>query len=117
VDSEDSTVCERDFTLNVNLPQSVAKEVAPPLDFALTGVHPNPFNSATVIRYSLPHSDVTRLTIIGSTGREIFTISDGWQDAGEHEVLLEGSKLPAGVYLARLQFGGKMRYAKLVCVK
>jgi len=117
VDSEDSIICERDFTLNVNLPQSVSGD--PPIlrDFVLQGAYPNPFNVVTVIRYSLPHSGNTSLTLLESSGRLVATLVHGWQEEGRHEAGLAAGELPAGVYMARLDFAGEVRTIKLVCLK
>ncbi len=88
-----------------------------PDDFSIVSVHPNPFNAATSIRYSLPQATNVKLSLIDYTGRTVLTITQGRQLAGNHAIGIDGSTLPTGVYVALLESGNAVRYTKLVCVK
>jgi hypothetical protein len=45
------------------------------------------------------------------------TLVNGWRDAGVHEVTFDGSGLPSGIYLARLEAGSGVKVMKLVLMK
>ncbi len=79
-----------------------------PDKFELKQNYPNPFNPVTVIRYSIP-SDVrgqtsdVRLSVYNNLGKEIITLVNGKQTAGDHEVTFNGSNLSSGIYFYKLQ--------------
>jgi hypothetical protein len=66
---------------------------------------PNPFVARTTIRYRLAQAGPVRLSVHDLTGRLVARLVDGEQSAGPHEVHFDGSRLPAGVYLCRLEAG------------
>jgi hypothetical protein len=42
---------------------------------------------------------------------------DGWNDAGTHEVMFDGSKLASGIYLYTLTTGQNSMTGKMVLMK
>jgi hypothetical protein len=74
-----------------------------PGGFALRQNHPNPFNPASVIRFSIPEPGRVRLTVFDARGGAVRTLVDGERPAGEHAAVFDASGLPAGVYLFRLE--------------
>ncbi len=64
---------------------------------------PNPFSSATTIRYSLPQSMVIRLRVYDVLGREVATLVNGRQAPGIYTVEFDGASLPTGVYFYRIE--------------
>jgi hypothetical protein len=83
---------------------------------------PNPFNPITTIRYTLPSSGTTRLSVYDAAGRRIVTLADGWQGAGPHEEVWDGrdtmgSTVSSGVYFVRLESAGESRVRKIVLLK
>ena len=78
---------------------------------------PNPFNSATTIRFDLPRAGEVRLEVFDVTGRRVRTLQEGMVKAGRHSVRLEAGDLPSGIYFARLQAGGQIRTQKLMLLK
>jgi hypothetical protein len=88
-----------------------------PMNFALPGAHPNPFNPTTTISYKLPVASYTTLTVFDVQGREVARLVNGWRGAGLHEVTFDASNLASGIYLYRLEAGnynatGKMAFMK-----
>jgi len=76
----------------------------------LLAIQPNPFNPATVIRFSVPEAGPVHLAIHDLTGRVVRVIVDGPVAAGAHEVAWDGRDqvgraAASGVYFARLQYG------------
>ncbi len=92
------------------------ESVVLPGRFVLQQNHPNPFNPATTIPFSIPTPAALSLEVFDITGRlarrefaENFT-------AGDHEIAFDGSSLPSGVYFYRLNtpFGCLTRKMTLV---
>jgi hypothetical protein len=88
-----------------------------PLTFALNQNHPNPFNPATAINYSLQTAGQVKLSVYDTAGRLVAELVNGWREAGTHEVTFNGSNLASGVYLYRLQAGDFTAMHKMVLVK
>jgi PKD repeat protein len=64
--------------------------------------HPNPFNPATTISYSLDRSRNVRLEVVDHVGRRVALLRDGIQDAGVHVVRWDAASHASGLYLYRL---------------
>jgi len=88
-----------------------------PQEFRFDAAHPNPFNPTTILRYELPELSYVHLRIYDVAGRSVATFVDGWRDSGVHEITFDGSLLPSGIYLARLQAGEFTAVQKLVLMK
>jgi plastocyanin len=73
-----------------------------PGGFRLEQNFPNPFNSSTVIRFSLPSSQKALLKVYSSFGEDIATLVDSVMPAGESAVRFDGGRLASGVYFYRL---------------
>jgi hypothetical protein len=80
-------------------------------------LNPNPFNPSTVARFELRASSYVSLKIYDTAGRLVTTLVDVWRDAGTHSATFDGSKLPSGIYLAKLQTGEVRSVQKLVLMK
>lgn len=65
--------------------------------------YPNPFNPSTTIKFSLPTSQLVKLTIYDVLGQKIATIIDGIYEQGIHEAQFEAKNLNSGIYFYRLQ--------------
>ena len=68
---------------------------------------PNPFNSQTVLSYSLPAAGPTRVEVFALTGQRVAVLHQGPQSAGHHQLHwngldAEGRPLASGIYLYRL---------------
>jgi DNA-binding beta-propeller fold protein YncE len=86
------------------------------------GVHPNPFNPATRIRYSLPSAGTVRLTLHDARGRRLRLLAQGPRPAGVHELGWDGRdaagrSLASGVYLLLLESGGRRASRRLVLIE
>jgi hypothetical protein len=80
-------------------------------------VSPNPFNPTTALSFELQVSSRISLKIYDTAGRLVANLVEGWQEIGSHEVAFEGSTLPSGIYLARLEAGEVTAVQKLVMIK
>lgn len=88
-----------------------------PKKFLLSQNYPNPFNPSTVISYQLPTSSDVTLIVFDVLGRRVQTLVDKHQGAGIHSVRFDGSALPSGVYLYRLQAGPFTETRKLMLIR
>lgn len=88
-----------------------------PADYYLEGNYPNPFNSATTIRYGLPADVHVIIKIYNLLGQEVLTLVDGIQLAGVYEVRLDMHRYSSGMYLCVFQGGDYRQTRKLMYVK
>ncbi len=77
-----------------------------PESFGLLSNYPNPFNPATVISYQLPANQgealFVGLRVYDALGREVAVVVDGVRAPGMHTATFDATRLPSGVYTARL---------------
>jgi hypothetical protein len=80
-------------------------------------VYPNPFNSSVLISVKAPESGM--LSIYDITGREIWrcSLANGAQQVRWEAKDSAGKGVASGVYLARLNGGGRSSQVKLVYLK
>jgi len=100
--------------------EDAAAEV--PTVFELLPNRPNPFNTATTIRYVLNEPGPVRLTVHDTIGRKVRILEDGYKIAGAHEIVWDGcdeSGNPAasGVYICRMESGGKVQAMGMTLVR
>jgi hypothetical protein len=88
-----------------------------PGSFFLSQNRPNPFNPATVIRYGVRTAGRVELRVFDVTGRRVATPVSGFRPAGEYEVTFDGSGLPSGVYIFRMDAAGFTAVRKMVMME
>ena len=100
-----------------SLSTGLEEEAQTPLEFGLEQNYPNPFNPTTTIRYQLAEATPVNLTVYDLNGRVVATLVDKQQNAGTYVVTLDAAKLASGVYMYRLQAGGKTFTQKFTLIK
>jgi hypothetical protein len=85
--------------------------------FQLSANYPNPFNPSTVIRYRLSVNIFVTLKIYDMLGKEVATLVNAAQPAGDHAAIFDGSAFPSGVYFYTLRSGAYMETKKLMLIK
>lgn len=88
-----------------------------PIAFALEQNYPNPFNPATKINYALPTDRLVVLTIYDAIGKEVATIVNEYEQAGNYSIEFNGSTMPSGMYFYRLQAGSFVETKKMLLLK
>ncbi len=88
-----------------------------PRRFELKQNFPNPFNPTTMIDYQLPGNSEVTLRVYDVLGREVKTLVNQNQKAGDYDVAFDAADLPSGVYFYRLQAGSYNETRKLVLLK
>lgn len=76
-----------------------------PTAFALHPVASNPSRGHVSVRFDLPEAADVSLAAIDVLGREVAQVVDGRVEAGTHEVHIDGSAWPPGLYVVRLRAG------------
>lgn len=82
-------------------------EVDVPIQYALLGNYPNPFNPTTTISYALPYQSSVDLVIYDIMGREVKAFSLPVQSSGYQTIIWDGTNgdgasVSTGVYLYRI---------------
>jgi hypothetical protein len=90
------------IVLQTSTTTNVVEKNTIPYKFALRQNYPNPFNPSTTIRYSLQTASTVTLKIYDLLGREVATLANGMQSAGEYIARFDGSRFASGVYFYRL---------------
>ena len=93
-----------------------------PSKFNMSQNYPNPFNPSTQFSYTLPESGNIELAIFDITGKMVYKFHDGFQRAGNHNILWTGvnqnqKTVPSGVYLCQLKMESNMITKKMVVSK
>lgn len=112
-------VGQRVYKYSKVAPSAVASpdQTSAPRDFRLEQNHPNPFNPATTIRYSVARTGPVRLQVFNLPGQLVATLVDEVKSTGEHHVKFDASNLPSGVYFYRLLANQKSLSRKMVLAK
>ncbi|MCI0515745.1 FG-GAP-like repeat-containing protein [candidate division KSB1 bacterium] len=85
--------------------------------YRLDANYPNPFNPRTNIRFALPRAAQVTLKVFDLTGKAVAVLVDGFQEAGEHQVVFNAQALPSDLYFYQLQTEGFSQTRKLMLVK
>ena len=88
-----------------------------PVEFGLDGAFPNPFNSSTNISFGLPKESIVDLAVYDLVGRQIVRLAAGQIKAGRHAVVWHGDPTPSGIYIIRLETGGKVLNRKVALIR
>ena len=93
-----------------------------PAAFSLAPNYPNPFNPSTTIAYALPAPGRVRLTVYNLLGQPVRRLFEGARAAGHFSVQWDGRDdggrpLASGVYLYRLEAGGKSLSRRMLLLK
>ena len=101
---------------------SVDEPMLIPETFSLHANYPNPFNPSTAITYDLPKRSLVTLGIYDILGKQIKTLVNQSQDAGNKIAVWDGTddlgrQVSAGVYLYQIQAGEFTQTRKMLLLK
>ncbi len=88
-----------------------------PSEFRLLQNYPNPFNPSTKIQYAISSRQLVILKVYDMLGREVATLVNEEQKAGNYEVEFNGSNLASGIYIYRLKAGNFIATKKMLLIK
>lgn len=98
------TLMNQPITVN---PLVATEDETQPGTIALDQNYPNPFAASTTIGYTLDRAANVRLVVFDAAGREVAIVAESRRAAGGHTVTFDGSGLPSGTYLYRLEADGE----------
>lgn len=81
-------------------------------NFALHQNYPNPFNPDTRIAYSLESAGNVTITVYDMLGKQIQTLVNEHQNAGNHAVTFDATDLASGIYYYKMVIGNQFVDAK-----
>jgi hypothetical protein len=73
-----------------------------PGGFALSEVSPNPFAVSARLTLEVAEAQHVTIAVYDALGRRVAVLHDGEVEAGTHALALDGSSLPAGLYVVRI---------------
>ncbi len=93
-----------------------------PTEFALEQNHPNPFTPGTTIHFSVPIAGHVKLTIFNMAGQVVNELINKNMSAGMYSVQWQAVdqnivRVASGLYLYRLETGGKVLQKKMLLLK
>lgn len=88
-----------------------------PDKFELFQNYPNPFNPSTTISYRCPVTGNVTLKVYDILGKEVAILVNEEKQAGSYTVKFDGSKLPSGVYIYKIQAGDFVSSKKMILLK
>ncbi len=94
-------------------PTAAEPEVPTP-SFTLDAVFPNPFTDVATVSYTLSRPGPVELVVFDALGRRVAVVSSVYQASGTHQVLVDGSLLTPGIYIARLTTEGQTATLRMV---
>ncbi len=92
-------------------------EIPAPLTFSLNQNYPNPFNPSTLIKYTIPRDAFVSLKVYDINGKEIQTLVEGNQQAGDYTLQFVPGELASGVYFYRINAGSYSAVRKMLYLK
>jgi len=69
-----------------------------PIEFKIKPIYPNPFNSTTTIEFSIPNESTVIIELFDIKGKKIKSIIDKKLNSGNHQLIIETSLIPSGIY-------------------
>lgn len=111
-----------DGEIIVDSEQGIAEQNDLPVDFALFGNYPNPFNARTTIQFEIANPGAAQLRVYDLLGQRVCTLFDGYCEPGSYAVTWDGrgddgQAIASGIYLYRLYYDGKIITRKMSLLK
>ena len=97
----------------------LVNEIPPkyPMKFKLYTNYPNPFNASTTIEYDLKDDVKVTLSIYDILAREVATLVNKRQRAGNYKIIWPAGGLSSGVYICSLRVGTSIFYHKMLLIR
>lgn len=106
-----------DFDGTSSFSEEIMVEVTNPTNFVLNQNYPNPFNPSTNIKFSLPNSGYTNLSVYNLVGEKISELVNELLPEGEYNLRFDGANLPSGIYIAKLSSESYTQTIKMTLLK
>lgn len=101
----------------ISIVTSLDDEEGIPQEFELSQNYPNPFNPSTVIKYSVPEESQVRIRIFDISGAMISEPVNAKTAPGNYSRSIDLGGRASGVYICRMEAGGKIMNIKMNLLK
>ena len=111
-----------DYNGDYEFSDTIQISIGLPGEFRLDQNHPNPFNSSTMISYSLFKSGHVELTICNMNGQEVYRLVDEFQEAGVYNfnwngINFNGTKVTSGLYFYRIKALNSSKFRRMIVLR
>jgi len=92
----------------MSVPKSVfvgIEENEASLNFELSDIYPNPANSLAQLNVRLQDNAGVSVNLVNIIGQSVQMFNYGLMNAGDHQIRLDVSGIPAGIYIIELRAG------------
>jgi parallel beta-helix repeat protein len=86
-------------------------------EYELIGNYPNPFNPTTKINYQLPKNGFVTLKVYDMLGREVASLVNENEQAGNYSVAFDAGKLSSGIYIYTIHANNFIQSKKMILMK
>jgi hypothetical protein len=98
------------------------REIRVGIDQARLAVLTNPFNSSTTIRYAIPRSGRTVITIVDIMGKPVVVLIDREMSVGSYELNWNAKnnrniRVASGMYFLRMSYEGRIQERRLALLR
>jgi hypothetical protein len=83
-----------------------------PNTYSISQNYPNPFNPTTNVKVAMKEIGYASLVVYNLLGEKMITVFDGQLDAGFHELNIDASNLPSGIYIYQFKVDNKYSQVK-----
>ena len=80
-------------------------------------IYPNPFNPDTKIEYTVPRSSNISIAVYDMLGREVTSLKNGYQHAGNYRLTWSAGDVSSGVYFCRMKSENFVETKKIILLK
>ena len=87
------------------------------VSYKLYDNYPNPFNSSTIISFTIPESDYVLLEVYNTIGEKVQTLFNEFINSGSHSIRFEANNLSSGTYLYILRTSKFLQAKKMLLIK
>ena len=98
------------------------QQLSLPNNFELYANYPNPFNTSTTIRYTIPYAGHLKVTIYDGRGRRVKTLVDDFVVPADYRIQWHGRNeaqldVASGVYMVRVKYDNLERERKILLLR
>jgi len=88
-----------------------------PTEFEFFSAYPNPFNPSTSIAFKLAKTEIVKLSVYNTLGKEVAVLVNRTLGIGSHQYSFNADNLSSGVYIVRLQLGNRIESQTITLLK
>jgi predicted outer membrane repeat protein len=99
------------------IPTSINDNSLLPGNYFAVRNYPNPFNSSTVIEFTIPFDADVKVKVYDILGKEVTAFSPGKMHSGRQEVIWEAADFVSGIYFCKIIAGDLTSVQKMLLIK